>query len=1517
MGGKSSNSNQQVQIPPAVLAQYQAVNAMATQTANTPFQKYGGEFVAPVQPNQQVGINSTMQNAQQAQPYFQQATSGLGATQSAADAANAGASQTLNNAQANTAGYNQGAATTLASGVANTAGYNQGAVQQLSQAQGNTTGANQAATGLAAASAQQVNASPLGAQQIDQYLSPYLNTVLGSESALLNQNNQEQQAGQLGTAISSGAFGGDRTGLAAANLEQQQNLSNANIYSGILNTGYNNALSTAQQQQGVGLAAGQANRAALGAAGEELAGIGQTAYGEQAATANSLAGMGQTAFGEANTAAQTAAGLGQTAYGEASNTAAQQAAIGNQAYQQGANTATTLAGLGTGAQTANLQGAQAEIGAGTLQQQTMQALDTANYNQFLQQQSYPFQVDQFLANIAEGTGALSGSNTTTTQPGGFFSDRRLKTNIKKIGKTFDGQPIYSYGMHGDPRTHIGLIAQEVEKSHPEAVGVAGHYKVVDYGKATDSAANRGHFYTGGVVPARHRFAAGGNPSPQYAGMPSSVSPQDLSAILAAQEAMYAPFSGGTGTYGSTSSAPYGGMGHVPPPSGAVSHLVTAQGGLRPQQTGLQNASQLSGLVKQGQDIAAQYTKSANAKADAERAAIPSTAGDPGPVAGLDPGASPGANATPVEGGQQIASTDLGTTTDFGAKRGGRQGLAVGGGPYSDAAAAGSTTIGIPTGTAGHSAFFGNGGVAGRHGYDSGGEPYGGGAGGLDIPDTAPAQHQLQTAGPLAPQKSGLSSLMGDVGQVAGIAAMFMNRGGVAGRKGYAGGGRPDFDGSAEADQQDLNLDQGPPAPTGPATEATGDSFADQVVEGKKDKGLSAVPTPAPVAPKATQTEPVASAGAGKPDHWWSKPENVVPLLTGLAAMGTAPTRSLGVALSAGLGAGAQSWLPAQSQAAGVQTQQLENKGLGMQNDLTAYQLDQIKHPPPVDAPRPAPTPGIKSLGVSVDPASIRQTAQQIGQVQDTYTPNEALAIQQASMLQKAGKPNNLQALLTQHRTRLQTEQQGASFAMNGAYQDADLIANAGKGQYFSTLQQVHPDAAANIQGIMARPGFQAKFPGVTADDLAYAYADQVGGATHQYANRGDPKADNDGKMRDARSGHLILGGAVPVGASPDTLVHARLALADPVNTGAVAHPALGNTPAGAAAAQALGLGRGAPGAAPLAATGLGAGSQPSAAPAPAAPAIPSPAPVAPRATRPAAQQDLIDSLKNPATAGAYTAGNSPPARPAEQQRLIDRLHGKISAPPAAASAGTTAAGPTPLNYDAARNKPPWAFNVNAPQPEGSEDYNKTYWELRNEANGIRGTNAQLVNVDRMQHELENARTGPLTDKLSAIQTTLGNLTGDQLSEMFKSNPASWDLLAKGTGNNALDTTLHNIHEGGGASVRLGPTETNLILNRLSASPEMATGAVRTLLGWQKQQLQYEAERQNSIPDYLDKYGKDPTVFDNWYANQRPLSRFVSVSPLPETRIQGTPSQQNISQADYAALPSGATYTWNGKSKTKK
>jgi len=77
-GGKSQTSTQSVSIPPEVLARYNSVNAQAQTAAATPFQPYGGEFVAPVNQQQQAGMSATDVASTQAQPYMGQLPNNLG-----------------------------------------------------------------------------------------------------------------------------------------------------------------------------------------------------------------------------------------------------------------------------------------------------------------------------------------------------------------------------------------------------------------------------------------------------------------------------------------------------------------------------------------------------------------------------------------------------------------------------------------------------------------------------------------------------------------------------------------------------------------------------------------------------------------------------------------------------------------------------------------------------------------------------------------------------------------------------------------------------------------------------------------------------------------------------------------------------------------------------------------------------------------------------------------------------------------------------------------------------------------------------------------------------------------------------------------------------------------------------------------------------------------------------------------------------------------------------------------------
>lgn len=89
---------------------------------------------------------------------------------------------------------------------------------------------------------------------------------------------------------------------------------------------------------------------------------------------------------------------------------------------------------------------------------------------------------------AAGASALpaagAGSVLTSALPALALSDERAKEDIAPVGKTYDGQNLYSYRYKGDPTPHVGLMAQEVEKRDPAAVVThRSGLKMVDYARA--------------------------------------------------------------------------------------------------------------------------------------------------------------------------------------------------------------------------------------------------------------------------------------------------------------------------------------------------------------------------------------------------------------------------------------------------------------------------------------------------------------------------------------------------------------------------------------------------------------------------------------------------------------------------------------------------------------------------------------------------------------------------------------------------------------------------------------------------------------------------------------------------------------------------------------------------------------------------------------------------------------------------------------------------------------------------
>ena len=80
--------------------------------------------------------------------------------------------------------------------------------------------------------------------------------------------------------------------------------------------------------------------------------------------------------------------------------------------------------------------------------------------------------------LTQGLFQLGGA--ALLAPTGTFSDRRLKTNIKKVGMADNGLNVYSYNYVWGGPTQLGYMADEVEKVVPNAVGESQGFKTVNY-----------------------------------------------------------------------------------------------------------------------------------------------------------------------------------------------------------------------------------------------------------------------------------------------------------------------------------------------------------------------------------------------------------------------------------------------------------------------------------------------------------------------------------------------------------------------------------------------------------------------------------------------------------------------------------------------------------------------------------------------------------------------------------------------------------------------------------------------------------------------------------------------------------------------------------------------------------------------------------------------------------------------------------------------------------------------------
>lgn len=150
-------------------------------------------------------------------------------------------------------------------------------------------------------------------------------------------------------------------------------------------------------------------------------------------------------------------------------------------------------------------------GLGQTERGLNQAQLDVGYNNFQNKMNYPINalniLGSSLGNVSPyfsmvGTPSGGGSNSsflgdlgsiasTGMQLYSLFSDKNLKENIKEVGELDNGLPVYKYNYKGSPTTQIGVMAQDVEKKKPEAVGERAGYKTVNYDEATKNFAEGG------------------------------------------------------------------------------------------------------------------------------------------------------------------------------------------------------------------------------------------------------------------------------------------------------------------------------------------------------------------------------------------------------------------------------------------------------------------------------------------------------------------------------------------------------------------------------------------------------------------------------------------------------------------------------------------------------------------------------------------------------------------------------------------------------------------------------------------------------------------------------------------------------------------------------------------------------------------------------------------------------------------------------------------------------------------
>jgi hypothetical protein len=507
----------------------------------------------------------------------------------------------------------------------------------------------------------------------------------------------------------------------------------------------------------------------------------------------------------------------------------------------------------------------------------------------------------------------------------------------------------------------------------------------------------------------------------------------------------------------------------------------------------------------------------------------------------------------------------------------------------------------------------------------------------------------------------------------------------------------------------------------------------------------------------------------------------------------------------------------------------------------------------------------------LDPASITQHAMQRYAVPPTLTDGESNQLAMAAANKLYGLPDTTDAIKASYAARVATATAHQQLAASAAYDNAAAVVSAPAGTALQTLSRSSADGASHAAAFTQMATKNGWSPAQT-DQFVRTYATEVADAVHKYSGR-NITVGADGIARDSQT-QLPVPGANPIGLSQaqhaDALARAQDVVPVKQPDGSVKNYPKWQAD-GAPSAEAW-----------INGTNGGAGAYAA-------------HPGSPVANAPRSQPHPVTGAAPgaPPAAGGYSLPPQIAQDPVLNKALADPAYAQQTAAPVKPSATASA----PSAEQQAQLEAQGKANVENRQ------------NLIQDAKDDTTTGSQsLTYLNAAQQILQNHGVplggGPLAGIYSATLATL---------HLAPNAVGAYQAVAKYLGNAALQGIAQRF----GTSRTTG-NEVQLQMNELAPSPKMNDVALNELIGKQKAFAQYLVDRGQRAVPYMQYGGAgrggDPGQFAQWNEHNYPIEKIVNAATTPKA-AGGAPSAV-ASKAQYDALPSGSTYTFNGRTGVK-